>query len=67
MSEKAVETKQKAKKPVARKEMTMWQWTWKEMKRNYVAYLFHYFTCYSFTILQFHDIQHDRSTAVYLP
>ena len=39
MSEKAVEKKQKTPKPVARKEMTKWQWTWKEMKRNYVAYL----------------------------
>ena len=28
-----------AKKAVARKDMTKWQWTWKEMKRNKVAYL----------------------------
>lgn len=27
------------RKPVARKDMTRWQWTWKEMKRNYAAYL----------------------------
>ena len=27
------------KKAVARKDMTRWQWTWKEMKRNKVAYL----------------------------
>ena len=27
------------KKAVARKDMTNWQWTWKEMKRNKVAYL----------------------------
>lgn len=28
-----------AKRPVSRKDMTMAQWTWKEMKRNKVAYL----------------------------
>ena len=27
------------KKAVARKEMTMAQWTWKEMKKNWIAYL----------------------------
>ncbi len=27
------------KKPVARKEMTKAQWIWKEMKRNYIAYV----------------------------
>ena len=27
------------KKAVARKDMSRWQWTWKEMKRNKVAYL----------------------------
>ena len=27
------------KKAVSRKDMTRWQWTWKEMKRNKVAYL----------------------------
>ena len=27
------------KRPVSRKDMTMAQWTWKEMKRNKVAYL----------------------------
>ncbi len=26
-------------RPVSRKDMTKWQWTWKEMKRNKVAYL----------------------------
>ena len=39
MSENTVQAKQKTPKPVARKDMTKWQWTWKEMKRNYVAYL----------------------------
>ena len=34
MSNKAAE-----KKAVARKDMTMRQWIWKEMKRNKVAYL----------------------------
>ncbi len=34
MSNKAAE-----KKAVARKEMTMAQWTWKEMKKNWIAYL----------------------------
>ena len=34
MSKKAAE-----KKAVARKDMTMAQWTWKEMKKNWVAYL----------------------------
>lgn len=33
MSQEAV------KRPVSRKDMTMAQWTWKEMKRNKVAYL----------------------------
>ncbi len=27
------------KKAVSRKDMTRWQWTWKEMKRNKVAYM----------------------------
>lgn len=27
------------KRPVSRKDMTKWQWTWKEMKRNKTAYL----------------------------
>ena len=26
-------------RPVARKDMTKWQWTWKEMKRNKTAYI----------------------------
>ena len=34
MSNKAAE-----KKAVARKDMTMAQWTWKEMKKNWIAYL----------------------------
>ena len=29
----------KAAKPTARKDMTKAQWIWKEMKRNYVAYI----------------------------
>ena len=28
-----------AKRPVSRSEMTRAQWTWKEMKRNYIAYI----------------------------
>ncbi|MBP5209708.1 MAG: sugar ABC transporter permease [Clostridia bacterium] len=31
--------KASSEKPVSRKDMTRWQWTWKEMKRNKVAYL----------------------------
>ena len=34
MSQKTAE-----KKAVSRKDMSKWQWTWKEMKRNKVAYL----------------------------
>ena len=34
MSQKTAE-----KKAVSRKDMTMAQWTWKEMKRNWAAYL----------------------------
>ena len=54
MSEKTVAAKQKAPKPVARKEMTKWQWTWKEMKRNYMAYIMcapYYLIFFTFTIL----------------
>ena len=29
-----------AQRPVNQKDMTKWQWTWKEMKKNKVAYLF---------------------------
>lgn len=47
MSENAVEAKQKKRKPVARKDMSKWQWTWKEMKRNYVAYLM----CFPFYLI----------------
>ena len=32
-------SKTATKKAVSRKDMTRWQWTWKEMKRNWVAYL----------------------------
>ena len=34
MSQKTAE-----KRAVSRKDMTMAQWTWKEMKRNWVAYV----------------------------
>ena len=34
MSNKAAE-----KRAVSRKDMTKWQWTWKEMKNNKAAYL----------------------------
>ena len=54
MSEQAtVEKKTEVKRPVSRKEMTRWQWTWKEMKRNYIAYImiFPFFLIFSvFTI-----------------
>ena len=36
MPKNAVDTEHR---PVSRGEMTRWQWTWKEMKRNKVAYL----------------------------
>ena len=40
MSEKTVSaTPKAAKKPVARKDMSKLQWTLKEMKRNYIAYV----------------------------
>ena len=39
MSTETVAEKQMGKKPVSRKEMSMFQWTLKEMKRNYAAYL----------------------------
>ncbi len=32
-------SKTATKKAVSRKDMSRWQWTWKEMKRNWVAYL----------------------------
>ena len=54
MSENAVGKKQRAPKPVARKEMTKWQWTWKEMKRNYAAYLMcapYFLIFFTFTVL----------------
>ena len=37
MSTETVAEKQMGKKPVSRKEMSMFQWTLKEMKRNYAA------------------------------
>ena len=43
-----------AKKPVARKNMTKAQWTWKEMKRNYIAYIMcapFFLIFFTFTIL----------------
>ena len=36
---RSMSSKTAQKKAVARKDMTRWQWTWKEMKRNKVAYL----------------------------
>ena len=57
MSEKSVSAKApktpKAK-PVARKDMTKAQWIWKEMKRNYVAYIMcapFFLIFFTFTIL----------------
>ena len=44
----------KAAKPVARKDMTKAQWIWKEMKRNYVAYIMcapFFLIFFTFTIL----------------
>ena len=43
-----------AKKPVARKDMTKAQWIWKEMKRNYIAYVMcapFFLIFFTFTIL----------------
>lgn len=39
MSTETIAERQTAKKPVSRKDMTMFQWTIKEMKRNYAAYI----------------------------
>lgn len=39
MSTETIAERQTAKKPVSRKDMTMFQWTIKEMKRNYIAYI----------------------------
>ena len=53
MSTETVAEKQMGKKPVSRKEMSMFQWTLKEMKRNYAAYLMcfpFYFVFILFTI-----------------
>ena len=44
----------KAAKPTARKDMTKAQWIWKEMKRNYVAYIMcapFFLIFFTFTIL----------------
>ena len=38
------------KKAVSRKDMTRWQWTWKEMKRNWVAYVMIAPFCIVFTL-----------------
>ena len=38
MSQENVKTVDK-ERPVKRDEMSKWQWTWKEMKRNKVAYV----------------------------
>ena len=32
------QTKAEKKRPVQRTEMSKWQWTWKEIKRNKTAY-----------------------------
>ena len=32
------QTKSETKRPTQRSEMTKWQWTWKEIKRNKTAY-----------------------------
>ena len=42
-------SQKEAKRPVSRKDMTMAQWTWKEIKRNKVAYIM----CAPFFILFF--------------
>jgi multiple sugar transport system permease protein len=55
MSEKTVSaTPKAAKKPVARKDMSKLQWTLKEMKRNYIAYVMcapFFLIFFTFTIL----------------
>ncbi len=54
MSEQTSTVQAHKPKPVSRKEMTKWQWTWKEMKRNYAAYLMclpFYLIFTTFTIL----------------
>lgn len=38
------------KKAVSRKDMSRWQWTWKEMKRNWVAYVMIAPFCIVFTL-----------------
>ena len=43
-------SKAATKKAVSRKDMTRWQWTWKEMKRNWVAYLMIAPFCIVFTL-----------------
>jgi len=39
MAENNAALEQSNLKPTARKDMTLGQWTWKEMKRNYIAYI----------------------------
>ncbi len=54
MSQNTAAKTEDVKKPVARKDMTMFQWTLKEMKRNYVGYLMlapFYIIFLTFTIL----------------
>lgn len=54
MSQNTVVQTPKAKRPVSRKDMTMLQWTLKEMKRNYVGYLMlapFYIIFFVFTVL----------------
>ena len=54
MSQNTAAKTEDVKKPVARKDMTMMQWTLKEMKRNYVGYLMlapFYIIFLTFTIL----------------
>ncbi len=54
MSQNTAVKTEDVKKPVARKDMTMFQWTLKEMKRNYVGYLMlapFYIIFLTFTIL----------------
>lgn len=54
MSQNTAVQTPKAKRPVSRKDMTMLQWTLKEMKRNYVGYLMlapFYIIFFVFTVL----------------
>lgn len=54
MSQNTAAKTEDVKKPVARKDMTMMQWTLKEMKRNYIGYLMlapFYIIFLTFTVL----------------